>query len=55
MWDKTSSTENISVRTALAGIRNSRDRTHPHILMLDEPDIGLSEGYQKALGEELAA
>lgn len=53
--DKTSSTENISVRTALAGIRNSRDRTHPHILMLDEPDIGLSEGYQKALGEELAA
>jgi hypothetical protein len=52
--DPSSSTGNVSVHTALAGLRNSRARENPHILMLDEPDIGLGEAYQAPLGEELA-
>lgn len=51
----TSSTGNISVGTVLGGIRTARGREHDHALLLDEPDIGLSEGYQSAVGEALAS
>jgi len=37
--DHTSSTGNISARTALTGLSTSRNRDNPHILMYDEPDI----------------
>ena len=52
--EATESTGNVSLRTALAGIRNSRDRDNDHWLCLDEPDIGVGEGYHRALGVHLA-
>lgn len=48
------STGTISVRTILAGFRTSAGRTHPHMLCLDEPDIGLSEECQDACGRLIA-
>ncbi len=48
------STGTISVRTIETGFRTSAERTHPHILCLDEPDIGLSEDYQHACGRMIA-
>lgn len=48
------STGNISVRTALTGINTAIGRTHRHWLVLDEPDIGLAEGYAAALGRRFA-
>jgi ATPase subunit of ABC transporter with duplicated ATPase domains len=36
------------------GLRTCRQRETPHILILDEPDIGLSEGFQGAVGMRLA-
>lgn len=52
--ETTESTGNVSIRTALRGIQNSRERDHEHWLVLDEPDIGVGEGYHHALGEYLA-
>lgn len=49
-----SSTGHISLRVARTGMRTCESRTSPHILLLDEPDFGLSEGYQGALGQLLA-
>lgn len=49
------STGNISLKFVLTGIRTCRMRTTSHILSLDEPDIGLSEGYCMGLGELLKA
>jgi hypothetical protein len=45
------STGNISIKAVLGGLATCRKREHAHVLSLDEPDIGLSEGYQTALGE----
>lgn len=48
------STGAISARTIETGFRTSRGRTTPHVLCLDEPDIGLSEEYQDACGRLIA-
>ncbi|MBY3157323.1 hypothetical protein HFO56_33905 [Rhizobium laguerreae] len=52
--ETTESTGNVSIRVALRGVANSRDRDHPHWLILDEPDIGVGDGYHAAIGEYLA-
>lgn len=48
------STGQISLKVVLGGIRTCRGRENDHVLILDEPDIGLSESYRGALGELLA-
>lgn len=48
------STGQISIKAVLGGLSTCASRTKPHMLILDEPDIGLSEGYQAALGERFA-
>lgn len=48
------STGQISIRCVRGGISTCQGRENPHILCLDEPDIGLSEGYQAGLGELIA-
>lgn len=48
------STGEISMRSALRGFDNL-EGDQPRCLVLDEPDIGLSEAYAKALGDEIAA
>lgn len=50
-WDATG---NISIRSILGAIRTCRGREGKHFLLLDEPDIGLSEAFARALGEHLA-
>ncbi|MDW9481786.1 hypothetical protein GOB57_24360 [Sinorhizobium meliloti] len=52
--ESTESTGNVSIRVALRGVANSRDRDHPHWLILDEPDIGVGDGYHEAIGRYLA-
>ncbi len=47
------STGELTAHSILGAIHNSRQRTHAHIVCLDEPDIGLSEGYQEAVGKTL--
>lgn len=49
------STGRLSVKAVLGGLRTCRERTHDHVLVLDEPDIGLAESYAGALGAYLAA
>lgn len=48
------STGRISGKTVRGGISTCRNRTSPHFLCLDEPDVGLSEEMQDALGQVLA-
>lgn len=48
------STGKISLHAVLGGLQTCRGRDNPHVLLLDEPDVGLSEGYQAALGDLLA-
>lgn len=50
----TDSTGKISIGTVLAGLRTIEARNNPHWLILDEPDVGVGEGYRRALGELLA-
>lgn len=45
------STGNISVQTMKTAINTSLGRKGPHILIFDEPDIGLGEGYHSAAGK----
>jgi ATPase subunit of ABC transporter with duplicated ATPase domains len=47
------STGRISLRAVLGGLKTCRGREGPHMLLLDEPDVGLSDSYQRALGELL--
>lgn len=47
------STGRISIAAVLGALRTCRGRSEPHWLLLDEPDVGLSESYQRALGETL--
>lgn len=49
-----SSTGANSVDTILGAIRTSRDRSTPHSIFLDEPDLGLSEGWSACAGREIA-
>lgn len=50
----TDSTGKISIGTVLGGLRTIEARNNPHWLILDEPDVGVGEGYRRALGELLA-
>ena len=45
-----SSTGQLTAHSILGAIHNSRQREHKHMVCLDEPDVGLSEGYQEAAG-----
>lgn len=47
------STGRISLTSVLGGLRTCRGRNNPHVLILDEPDVGLSESYQHGLGDLL--
>jgi hypothetical protein len=49
------STGRLSVKAVIGGLKTCRERDHDHVLILDEPDIGLAEGYAGALGEYVAA
>lgn len=42
-----------SAASVLAGIRTCRGRTKRHVIIFDEPDIGLSEGYAAGMGRTL--
>lgn len=48
--EKTSSTGEVSTSVMKNGISNSRNRKRPHYLILDEPDIGVGEGYHNSIG-----
>ncbi|MCV9964616.1 hypothetical protein OIU34_22250 [Pararhizobium sp. BT-229] len=48
------STGNISLKVMQTAVSTSRKRTNFHYLMLDEPDIGVGEGYHNAIGRFLA-
>lgn len=37
-----------------ASIRTSLERTNPHVIFLDEPDLGLSDGWAACAGRTLA-
>ena len=52
--ENTDSTGNISLKVMQTAIANSRKRERCHYLMLDEPDIGVGEGYHNAIGRYLA-
>ncbi|MBI3633640.1 MAG: hypothetical protein HY226_05105 [Candidatus Vogelbacteria bacterium] len=45
----------ISANTVRTGISTCRGRTSDHIIFFDEPDIGLAESYQGALGKLIAS
>jgi hypothetical protein len=47
------STGNISINVMQTGVKNSRSKDRYHYLMLDEPDIGVGEGYHNAIGQFL--
>jgi hypothetical protein len=53
--ERRESTGRNSVKAVLAGMCACRERHHDHVLVLDEPDIGLAESYAGALGAYLAA
>lgn len=48
------STGQNSVGTVVTGIKTSRSRTSRHIIIWDEPDIGLSEGAAASVGRAIA-
>ncbi len=48
------STGNISIKVMQTGVENSRSKDTYHYLMLDEPDIGVGEGYHSAIGQFLS-
>lgn len=43
-----------SIRTVLTGIKTCEGREKPHVVIWDEPDIGLSEGNAASVGARLA-
>lgn len=43
-----------SIRTVVTGIKTSRGRDKPHVIIWDEPDIGLSEGNAASVGAAIA-
>jgi hypothetical protein len=53
--ERTSSTGQISLRSTLVGLRNATGSAGPRMLVLDEPDIGLSESFAAALGVRIGA
>ncbi len=53
--EETSSTGAVSASVVKRGFDNMRERDGPCILALDEPELGLSDGYAAALGELIGA
>lgn len=51
--EHTDSTGNISIKVVQQAVVTSKKREGYHYLMLDEPDIGVGEGYHNAIGEFL--
>ena len=43
----------ISASAFLKSISSSANRTNPHLIVWDEPDLGLSEGYSLGMGKEI--
>jgi hypothetical protein len=43
-----------SISTVLTGISTCRNRTSAHVIIWDEPDIGLSEGNAASVGKAIA-
>lgn len=43
-----------SIRIVLSGIRTCQGRETPHVIIWDEPDIGLSEGNAASVGKAIA-
>lgn len=50
-WESTGA---ISAHTVIVGIKTCLERTTPHVVFWDEPDIGLSEGYSRGVGQAIA-
>jgi hypothetical protein len=48
------STGNISIKVMQTAVSTSKNQTNFHYLMLDEPDIGVGEGYHNAIGKFLS-
>ena len=48
------STGNISLQSVVKGITTCKGREKNHYIFYDEPEIGLSEGYQMAMGAYFA-
>lgn len=51
--DRDNSTGCISLGPVTTAIRTAQGREQDHYVILDEPDLGLSEGYARAMGEYL--
>lgn len=49
--EEDTSTGHLSLNGVIGGVRNCQNRECPHLMLWDEPDIGLSEAYQPAMGE----
>lgn len=47
------STGELSASTVLAGISTCRSRNNPHVIIWDEPDIGMSDEFAKATGVKI--
>lgn len=43
-----------SINTVLTGIKTCQGRTTPHVVIWDEPDLGLSEGNAASVGRAIA-
>jgi len=43
-----------SIRTVLTGIKTCEGRDKPHVIVWDEPDVGLSEGNAASVGKAIA-
>lgn len=48
------STGQISARIIQMGFKTAAESDYPHLLIFDEPDIGLSESYHRAIGDFMA-
>lgn len=52
--EATNATGVLSARTVTTGISTCRNRTEPHGIIWDEPDLGLSDEYAMDLGHRIA-
>lgn len=43
-----------SIRTVMTGIKTCRERDTPHVIVWDEPDLGLSDGNAASIGAAIA-
>lgn len=52
--EQTESTGQVSAHTVLRSLDQSNHKNEDHWIILDEPDIGVGEGYRKVMGELFA-